>query len=124
MKQILYKLALCITLLIFASNVLAQAPRNISYQGMLLDDAKNPVTGVHTITVKLYDAPVEGILLHSESFTASVQNGVFNAILGSQVPFEPSLNFDKQYWIALSIDDGADMTPRTALTSIPYAIHA
>ena len=111
-------------LLIIAGNIFAQVPRSFSYQGMLLNAAKQPVTGIHRLTVTLYDAPLEGNTLHSENFSSEVRTGIFTVMLGSETPFEPSVTFDKQYWLGISIDGGAELSPRTALTSVPYAIHA
>jgi hypothetical protein len=124
MKQVTSLLALGILVFFTATNILAQSPRDINYQGILLDAAKNPMTGIHQITVKLYDAPHEGTVLHSETFTTQIENGIFNVVLGSETAFEASLAFDKQYWIGVSVDDAAELSPRTALTSIPYAFHA
>src|SRR5206468_924397 len=36
----------------------------------------------------------------------------------------PTLDFSKTYWLGVSVDGGAEMTPRTSLTSVPYALHA
>src|SRR2546423_14951624 len=98
-------LAVCL----FSSTLFAQSPRTFSYQGFLLDEGQSPVTGTHHITVRLYDTPVEGTLMHSENFNANIENGIFSLIIGSQEALETSLHFDRQYWIGVSIDDGAEM---------------
>ncbi len=100
------------------------ALRTISYQGQLLDASKLPVMGSHRVSVRLYDAPIEGSLLHAETFTSDFANGIFSVIIGSQQPIETAIRFDKQYWVGVSIDDAAELSPRTELTSVPYAIHA
>ncbi|MFI5263256.1 MAG: beta strand repeat-containing protein, partial [Candidatus Kapaibacterium sp.] len=107
-----------------AQLLLSNTPRTISYQGFLLDAAKKPITGNHKISIKLYDAPVEGALMHSESFSTSPVSGVFSVLIGSNEPLESSLHFDKPYWLGVSVDDGAELVPRTAFSSVPYAIHA
>jgi hypothetical protein len=99
-------------------------PQTISYQGYVTDQAKQPLTGTHQITVKFYDTPVEGTMLHSESFTSNLEGGIFSVVLGSQSSFEPVLDFRAGYWIGVSVDGNAELTPRTALTSVPYAINA
>ena len=104
------------------STVFAQVPRSFSYQGFLLDAAKAPVTGIHQIKVVLYDAPVGGSILHSEVFSTPVVGGVFSVIIGSQTALGSQVAFDKQYWIGLSVDNLTELMPRTALTSIPYAL--
>lgn len=123
MKNTLQTIAFIFTLLI-AGTSLAQAPKTISYQGYLVDGTNQPVTGNHTITVKLYDVSNGGAALHSESFTMNVMGGNFSAIIGSQTAMASNVTFDKQYWLGISVDAGAEMTPRTQLTGAPYAMTA
>jgi hypothetical protein len=106
------------------SGLFAQTPHTFSYQGILIDNSKQPVTGNHHLIIKLYDSPFEGRELHSETFTAQIDNGVFNVVIGSQTPLQSSVAFDKQYWLGVTIDNGAELSPRTALTSVPYAEHS
>lgn len=122
-KKTLAILAMGIVMLVTANHTFAQQ-RTFSYQGLVRDAAKTSITGVHQLTVKLYDSPVEGRVLHSESFTTSFDNGIFNVIVGSTQPIAASVGFDKQYWLGVSIDDGAELLPRTAIVSSPTAIHA
>jgi hypothetical protein len=122
-KKTLAMLAMGIALLVSATNSFAQT-RTFSYQGLVCDAAKGSLTGVHQLTVKLYDSPVEGRVIHSESFTTSFDNGIFNVIVGSTQPIGASVSFEKQYWIAVSIDGGAELSPRTTIVSTPTAIHA
>jgi hypothetical protein len=80
MRKIISILALCMLCCIATSSLHAQAPRSFSYQGYISDASHAPVMGVHSITVKLYDSPVEGSLLHSETFTTTLDKGVFNVV--------------------------------------------
>jgi hypothetical protein len=123
MKNTLQTITFVFALLI-AGTSFAQAPKTISYQGYLVDGSNQPVTGNHTIAVKLYDVANGGAALHTESFTMDVVGGNFNAIIGSQTPIGTNVTFDKQYWLAISVDGGAEMTPRTQLTGAPYAMTA
>src|SRR5688572_697414 len=102
-----------IALMAFAANIFAQMPKTISYQGMAVDGTNQPVTGSHSVTVKLYDVPVGGAALHTETFTPDFNSGVFSVILGTQTSFSPSVTFDKQYWLGITLDGGAEMSPRT-----------
>lgn len=123
MKNTLQIIAFVFALLIAGSSF-AQAPKTISYQGYLVDGSNQPVTGNHTITVKLYDVSSGGAALHTESFTMNVMGGNFSAIIGSQTAIASNVTFDKQYWLSISVDGGAEMTPRTQLTGAPYAMMA
>ena len=50
-----------------ASTIFAQAPRTLSYQGQVVDASKTALSGPHTLTLKLYDQPTGGAVLHSRS---------------------------------------------------------
>ncbi|MEI8135501.1 MAG: hypothetical protein WCH46_10600 [bacterium] len=108
----------------FSQNSVNRIPRTISYQGYVTDVSKKPLTGNHLIAFRLYDSPVEGTLLHSEKFNAPVVNGVFSLAIGSQEAISTALQFDRPYWIGVSIDGDQELSPRTSFTSVPYAIHA
>src|ERR1043165_6919666 len=105
-------------------SAVAQAPRTLSYQGFIVDASNAPIGGTHEITVKLYDVPNGGAALHTETFTAPVTAGLFSVTLGSNSVISQLVGFDKQYWIGVTIDGGTEMTPRTVLTSAPYALNA
>lgn len=107
------------------STVNAQIPKQMSYQGLIVDNGGNPIAdGNHTLEVNLYPSPTSSVPLHSETFLTPTKAGIFNVILGTNTPFAPTLLFDKQYWLGVSVDGGAEMQPRTALTAAPYAIRA
>ncbi len=103
----------------------AQVPRTISYQGVLTDAQGNLIPdGNHTLTLKLYDAATNGSLLFIETQTVPVVKGVFNAIIGSVTALPASLAFDRAYFLGVSVDGGAELSPRTPLTAAPYALRA
>lgn len=108
-----------------ASIVRAQIPRQLSYQGLIQDQAGKPISdGNHTVEVIIYDALTGGAVLHDETFNAPFRAGIFNVMLGTNVPFSNTLQFDKPYFLGVSIDGGAEMNPRTPLTATPYALNA
>src|SRR5262245_60695691 len=119
------KTVLIIALLAIAGIAHAQAPRLISYQGLLSDASGAPITdGSHLLRLTLYDAALGGNALWSETHNATTERGVFSILLGSSTSIPTSLAFDRPYWLGLSLDGGAEMTPRTALASAPYALNA
>ena len=121
------KITQCLLLgiLTFLTSILcAQTPRSFTYQGMLVDAAKKPVTGTHQILVNLYDDPVNGTLLHSENFSSQIADGIFSIVLGSTKPLDSNITFNKQYWLGITIDGGTELSPRTTLSSAPYAMNA
>ncbi len=117
--------ALLLALLVPASDALAQVPRTFSYQGVLANNDGTPIaTGPHTLSIKIYDQPTGGTLLFSEQHTVQVVRGVFNVIVGSQTPMPATLGFDRPYYLGLTVDNGTELVPRTALTSSPYTMHS
>lgn len=121
-------ICLIVTLLLLAAGVesiQAQVPRQISYQGLIMDQGGKAISDAnHTLEIALYDSPTNPTALHSETFLARTSAGIFSVILGTQTPFPANLTFDRQYWLGVSVDGGAEMTPRTALTAAPYALNA
>jgi len=124
MKQrILATVAALITT--FATNLTAQMPRTMSYQGVLAD--KNGAfipDGNHTLTLTLYDAADGGNEVFTRTQTVPVVDGIFNIIIGSGGEIPASIAFDRAYFLGVSVDGGPELTPRTALTAAPYALHA
>jgi trimeric autotransporter adhesin len=118
-----------ITLITFAllcgAQAYAQAPRTISFQGVLADQNGTLIQdGNHQLKLILYPSASGGSAVFSETQTVAVVKGLFNAIIGSVTPLPASLAFDKAYFLGVTVDNGAELVPRTALTAMPYAIHA
>ncbi len=112
-------------LLLSVASLHAQIPRTLSFQGVLTDEQGNLVPdGNHQLLLKLFDNAANGNLLFTETQTVPVVNGMFNAIIGSVTPLPASLAFDRAYFLAVSVDGGNELSPRTALTAVPYALRA
>jgi pyruvate dehydrogenase E1 component beta subunit len=87
-------------------------------QGNLIPD------GNHQLTLKLYDVATNGVSLYTETQTVPVVKGIFNVIIGSNTPLPQSLNFDRAYFLGVSVNSGNELAPRTTLTAVPYALRA
>lgn len=119
------KRALALVALVLALPTMgsAQIPKTLSYQGVLTQANGTPVPdGNVTLTFRLYGGPTGGSPLWEETQTVAVQKGVFTALLGAVNAL--SLPFDKPYHLGLSVAGGDELTPRTGLTSSPYAFTA
>ncbi|MEO5930325.1 MAG: hypothetical protein ABIR47_10375, partial [Candidatus Kapaibacterium sp.] len=111
--------------LAIVSTAHAQVPRTISYQGVLSNAGGAFIPdGNHTLRLNFYDAVAGGVLLYSEAQSVAVVSGTFNVIIGSVTPIPAAVNFDRPYFLAISIDGGAEFSPRTPMTSAPYALNA
>ncbi len=106
---------------LWATAVVAQVPTQISFQGRLTDLAGDPVAdGPHTVTFKIYDGP--GTELWSEQQTVTTTNGLFSAQLGgSGTPIIPDVFSGEERYLGVTIGADPELTPRTRLTSVPYA---
>jgi hypothetical protein len=102
----------------------ASIPYQIHYQGHLTDEVGNAVAdGDYEFVFAIYDTDTGGTALWSESQTLTVENNIVNATLGSVTPLG-SLAFDVTYWLGMAIEGEEELTPRTPLTSAPYALRA
>lgn len=121
MKRAVY--LLLILLLIFSiNNAIAQIPRVISYQGMLLGSNEQPVAeGQYKLTFKIYDESNTVIWteVHNQVF---IGGGMFNVFLGSVTPL--SIAFDKPYSLGIQVGSDPELVPRMPITSSAYAIRA
>lgn len=97
-------------------------PRQIPYRGVLEENGA-PVTATLPMTFDLYDDPVAGVLVWSESQTVSVLDGHFGVDLGDTVPFDENLLNLPMVYLRISVDGNA-MGGRQRLLTSPYAHRA
>ncbi len=100
----------------------AQVPQTISYQGVLTDASGAPMSGPHILAFRIYDVETGGAALWSEAHSVDLTTGLFNVVLGRTTPVK--LPFDKRYWLGITIDTGAELSPRVAFTSSAYSLNA
>lgn len=125
MKNLFCFCSLIFVLTFSIEKVQAQIPRTISFQGVLADAQGNLVPdGNHQLQIVLYDQATNGNQVFVENQTIPVVKGIFNVIIGSVAAIPQSLNFDRAYFLGVRVDGGNELTPRTALTSVPYALRA
>lgn len=100
----------------------------LSYQGTLMDSDDDPLTGTYEITFRIYNAPVGGIPLweeiRSEVNAVTVQNGLFNIMLGSLNPIQESVWQSTELFLGVQINSDAEMSPRELITGVPFAKNA
>lgn len=100
-------------------------PRTFAYQGVLTDDAGNPITGSHAITIRVYADDATGTALCTEAETVTVTNGLFRMVVGDGgCTVDPSW-FTRATPVFLGITvDTATLTPRTPLLPVASAYQA
>ena len=98
-----------------------------TYQGRLVDNA-TPANGSYELRFRLWDAPTAGAQVGSDVTLASV--GVTNGLFTVSVDFGNGTFPGADRWIELaarpsgSASPIAVFAPRTAITAVPYALHA
>lgn len=127
MKHFLTTLLLCGSLL--APEALAQsgdAPSILHYQARLLDSGGSPLSAASlSVTFTLYDAPTGGSVLYTETQNLDVTGGLLSAQIGASNPLNTTL-FDSgsERWLGITIGSDSEMSPRTRMTSVAYALRA
>lgn len=105
--------------------VSADVPLRIGYQGRLKNSSSTALTGSYDFTFRLYDDASAGNLEWSETQTnVTVTNGYFAVTLGSSTAFPDTLDFSETYYISTEVESDGEMSPRSILTSSPYAFRA
>ena len=124
-KSLLFSLVLLTaSLVLMSQSGLSQIPQTMSYQGVLANaDGTAVADGVYSLTFRLYIAGIGTTAKWQETHSSvPVIDGLFNVFLGSVEVLTPS--FDKQYWLGISVDGGAELEPRIQLASSPYSLNA
>lgn len=109
---------------------LSAVPQVINYQGWLTDAMGDPIPdGNYQITFTIWNdesasAPTNE-LWTSGPQTVSVEGGLLTYQLGSVPPYLPHDIFtDTLCWLGIKVGADPEISPRTKLTSVPYAYHA
>jgi type VI secretion system secreted protein VgrG len=100
----------------------AEVPIEFNYQGRIVDGT-NLVNGTSTVLINLFDAETGGGQVYSETQSVGVVDGLYSLSVGASnsVPgsLSSALAVDPLY-LELSFD-GATLSPRTRIVSVPYA---
>ena len=125
MKTFILSSFVCFMFVLSLNNVQAQIPRTLNYQALLTDNTGKPVPdGNHTVVFSLYRTSSGGNSIYTESQALAVTKGLVSANIGSVTAIPAQLRFDSSYFLGISIDGGAELTPRTSLTSAPYSLNS
>ncbi len=116
---------LTLVLLIAASaTAAAEVPGRLGYQGRLLKSDGSPEAGSKSITFSLYDAATGGTNpLWTETQTLALSDGYYATFLGSVQSFGAGLFDGRTLYLELKVD-GAALSPRQEVGTVPYALLA
>ena len=109
-------------------------PQMLHYQGYLQDAQGDAIdcpdamacNGMqYDLTFRIYDEAVGGTPLWEESFEAvSIRKGVFDVLLGATNPIDAQSLKAGVVYLALSINQTAELEPRQAMAAAAFAIRA
>lgn len=100
-------------------------PNLLQYQGRLTDASGNPSNGSFTIVFSIYAAASGGSALYTETITGvTVTNGLFTVLIGNVTTIPVDLFEGATKFLGIKVGADAEMTPRQAVASVPFAIHS
>lgn len=103
-------------------------PNLLTQQGRLFDrETGEPLTGSVTLVFTLYDDPEaseEENVLWKETQAVTLDDGYFSAVLGEEEDLDPALFDGSVRYLGVKVGADDEMTPRQAVTSMPYAMRA
>lgn len=109
---------------VFAS-CLTAAPSTIHYQGLLTDTSGTALANAnHSISINLYASEQDEVILYTQSFSdvVSDDNGMYSIAIGD-TGLVSVLESNDSLWLELTVNEET-LSPRQAIHSVPYALHA
>ena len=110
-----------------SNNSASSVPPLMNYQGVLRDPEGKPMSGAFKMTFRIYHdvtAPSTGAVWSESHDAVTVRDGVFNALLGNNVPIPAMIFSSPDVFIGVQVDPYDEMVPRQRFASVPYAAHA
>lgn len=103
----------------------AAAPARVPVTGFLTDDAGAPITDSVALELALYTSPTATSPLWSEVQAVDVDGGQFTVYLGEQTAL-PLSTFREHgvVYLGLAVGTGAELSPRFAVATAPFAAFA
>lgn len=116
--------AIVVECLLLPSPVRADPPSLIRYQARLADAAGVSLTGIHNLTFAIFSQEVAGTPLWTEGpLAVNVGKGGVDLLLGEITPLTSAVLAAPNRWLQVTVD-GAALTPRQRLASVPFSFVA
>ncbi len=118
--------ALAVALFIMAATAFAGVtPSRLNYQGLLTDPNGQPMNATAVqMTFRIWNHPFltdPANLKWEETILVNVTDGLFNVILGDNVPIEAEVFDSSASYLGIQIGADAESEPRTRLVSVGYS---
>jgi len=103
----------------------ADVPRLISYQGTLTDPAGVVLDTTVMLMFNIYIDSTGMLPVWTEHHPAvTVENGVFNVLLGRVMTIPVDVFSDPERWLGVQVGGDAELEPRQRIAAVPYAFWA
>jgi hypothetical protein len=99
-------------------------PATLTQQGRILDATGAPVSSKVKIVFSVYADAKGGTALWTEEQNITLDDGYFSAQLGSVTAIPAGVFDGSVRYIGVTVGADAEMAPREAVTSVPYAMKA
>ncbi len=106
------------------SAMAADVPSTLTHQGRLFDDMGVPITDTLPITFNFYAAPNDAAPAVSETIDVTLEDGYFSVSIGEANSIQDMLQGGKILYMGIAVGNDAEMSPRSVVQSVPYAIVA
>lgn len=94
-------------------------PLLIPYTGHLTESG-TPVNGTRYFEFRIHDVPSGGAPLYTQAESLAVVGGVYHTELNAS----GGVWSGAERWLAISVNGAAELTPRTHVGTVPYAVRA
>ena len=99
-------------------------PTSVAQQGRLYDSAGKPINATLDMVFAIYDAANAAQPIWSEAHAVTFQDGYYSVRLGDSEPLDTAIFDGSVRYIGVKIGSDPEMTPRSQIRSVPYAILA
>ena len=110
--------------LLLPSLAVAQSPDLLTFQGRMLDSSGQELEGRHTMVFSLYDSLDGGNALWTETHEINLSQGAFATSLGALSNLDSARLDQGDRWLGIRIAGEPELSPRTPLGQVPYAMLA
>jgi len=111
-------------LIMMVGIILAEVPQMINYQGYLIDNENNAITGTQSVQFLIYGQAGGGEPLWNEIQAVTLSNGNFSVLLGSVTSIPIAVFNSENTYLAVKVGSDPEMVPRKQITSVGYAYRA
>ena len=109
---------------LWSISAFADVPATLTQQGRILDATTGDLMSRAQLQIvfNVYAAAKGGTALWTEQQNITLDDGYFSAQLGSVTPIPDTLFDGTVRYLGVTVGSDAEMTPRQAVTSVPYAM--